>query len=182
MDKRLVAVVGMAGAGKSEVARVFEESGFKRVRFGDATDEELKKRGLELNEANERYIRESLRRECGMDVYAKLNIPRIDAALENSDVVVDGLYSWEEYLLLKDYYGERLHVVAVFSSPKVRYKRLGSRDKRPLKPIEAASRDQSEIEKVNKGGPIAMAAITILNEASFEDLRNEVRKVIAGLQ
>ena len=39
---KIVSVVGMAGAGKSEVARVFEESGFVRVRFGDVTDDEIK--------------------------------------------------------------------------------------------------------------------------------------------
>ena len=47
---KVVSVVGMTGSGKSEVARVFEESGFIRIRFGDITDEEVEKRGLELNE------------------------------------------------------------------------------------------------------------------------------------
>ena len=55
---KVVAIVGMAGAGKSEVARVFEEHGFKKVRFGDITDEELKNRRLEPSEENERYIRQ----------------------------------------------------------------------------------------------------------------------------
>ena len=54
---KVVSIVGMAGAGKSEVARIFEENGFIRIRFGDITDEEIRKRGLELNEENERYIR-----------------------------------------------------------------------------------------------------------------------------
>ncbi len=40
---KVVAIVGMAGAGKSEVARLFEVSGFIRVRFGDVTDEEIEK-------------------------------------------------------------------------------------------------------------------------------------------
>ncbi len=60
---QVVSIVGMTGAGKSEVAKVFEENGFVRVRFGDITDKEIKKRGLELNERNERYIREELRKE-----------------------------------------------------------------------------------------------------------------------
>ncbi len=46
---KVVSIVGMAGAGKSEVAGVFEENGFIRIRFGDITDEEIRKRGLELN-------------------------------------------------------------------------------------------------------------------------------------
>ncbi len=38
----VVSIVGMAGAGKSEVARVFEEAGYSRIRFGDITEEEIK--------------------------------------------------------------------------------------------------------------------------------------------
>ena len=42
--KKVVAIVGMAGSGKSEVSRVFESHGFVRIRFGDITDEEMKKK------------------------------------------------------------------------------------------------------------------------------------------
>jgi len=77
---KVVSIVGMTGAGKSEAARVFEENGFIRIRFGDITDKEIEKRGLELNEENERRIRELLRQEYGISAYAKLNLPRIDEA------------------------------------------------------------------------------------------------------
>ena len=121
---KVVSIVGMAGAGKSEVAGVFEENGFVRIRFGDVTDEEIKRRGLELNEENERYIRELLRQEHGMSAYARLNLPRIDSARKQSNTVIDGLYSWEEYIFLKTHYGENFCVVAVWASPKTRYSRL----------------------------------------------------------
>jgi dephospho-CoA kinase len=179
---RLVAIVGMTGAGKSEVARVFEEHGFNKVRFGDITDEELNNRGLEPNEENERGIREELRREYGMAAYAKLSLPRIDGSLKSSGVVVDGLYSWEEYTLLKERYGEKLSVLAVWSSPATRYARLARRAERALTPREAASRDKSEIENINKGGPIAMADFTILNENSLEKLRRETERVLTALK
>ena len=116
--KKVVAIVGMAGSGKSEAARVFADRGYLRVRFGDITDGEMKKRKMEVCEANERFCREQLRQELGMAAYAILNQPRIDAALKNSDVVADGLYSWEEYLSFKSYYGSRFYVVAVYASPQ----------------------------------------------------------------
>ena len=103
---KVVSIVGMAGAGKSEVSRVFEENGFTRIRFGDVTDEEVKKRGLELNEENERHIRELLRKQHGMAAYAELNLPKINLARKQSDVVIDGLYSWEEYTFLEKYCGD----------------------------------------------------------------------------
>ena len=179
---KVVSIVGMTGTGKSEVAKVFEDNGFIRIRFGDVTDEEIKKRGLEPNEENERYIRELLRKEHGMSAYAKLNLPKIDEASKYSDVVIDGLYSWEEYAFLKTYYGEDFYVVAVWSSPKTRYARLSSRLNRRLKLEEAISRDMAEIENINKGGPIAMADFTIINESSLERLEKEAERIIARLR
>lgn len=179
---KVVSIVGMPGSGKSEVARIFERHGFARVRFGDITDEEIRKRGLELNEENERCVRQQLREEHGMSAYAKLSLPRIDALLKSSDVVVDGLYSWEEYTLLKSRYGDNFHVVAVWASPKTRYDRLAKRPIRPLTADEAASRDIAEIENSNKGGPIAMADFTITNESSLLDLERETERVVSVLR
>lgn len=179
---KVVAIVGMAGAGKSQVASFFEEHGFKRVRFGDITDEKLKNKGLEQNEENERYIRQQLRKQHGMAAFAKLNLPRIDSALKSSDVVVDGLYSWEEYILLKEYYGGQFTTVAVWASAETRHARLVNRVERPLTLAEAASRDKSEIENSNKGGPIAMADLVIVNEDSLEELEKETERVLSALK
>lgn len=179
---KLVSIAGMTGSGKSEVAKVFEENGFTRIRFGDITDEEIKKQGLELNEENERCIRESLRQEYGMAAYAKLNLPRIDETLKHSDVVIDGLYSWEEYSFLKTYYGEDFYVVAVWASPRTRYARLSDRLSRSLTRKEAAGRDRAEIENLNKGGPIAVADFTIINESSLKNLGTEARRIVAQLR
>jgi dephospho-CoA kinase len=179
---KVVSVVGMTGSGKSEVARLFQERGFNTVRFGDITDEAVRKQGLPLTEENERPARERIRKEHGMAAYAKLSLPRIDAALKTSNVVVDGLYSWEEYTFLKDYYGDKFIVVAVWASPQDRYARLGSRKVRPLTPQEAASRDRAEIEKLNKGGPICMSEFTILNNSSLVSVKKQVERIIASIK
>jgi len=179
---KVVSVVGMTGSGKSEVARFFSERGFTTVRFGDITDEAVKKLGLPLTEENERPVREGLRKEHGMAAYAKLSVPRIDAALKTANVVVDGLYSWEEYIYLKEHYGDNFMVVGVWSSPQDRYKRLGSRKIRPLTPQEAAGRDRAEIENLNKGGPICMADFTILNDASMSVMKKQVERIVARLR
>jgi dephospho-CoA kinase len=178
----VVAVVGLAGSGKSEVSRVFEKAGFSKVRFGDITDEEVRKRGLVLNEANERTVRESLRRQHGMAAYAKLSIPRIDKLLKGGSVVADGMYSWEEYLLMRKHYGDGFKVVAVWSSPKTRYRRLAVRSVRPLTSGEARSRDKAEIENTNKGGPIAIAEYLIVNEGTLRKLRTDARRLLTELK
>ena len=58
---KVIAIVGMCGAGKSEVTNFFEEQGYSRVYFGAITFDEIKRRGLENNQENERKIREEFR-------------------------------------------------------------------------------------------------------------------------
>ena len=43
-------------------------------------------------------------------------------------------------------------------------------------------RDLAEIEKTNKGGPIAMADFTISNESSVANLRKEAERIISRLK
>jgi dephospho-CoA kinase len=47
---------------------------------------------------------------------------------------------------------------------------------------EAANRDRAEVENVDKGGPIAMADFTIINESSLKELKKEVKGVISRLR
>ena len=178
----IAALVGMPGSGKSEVARVFQKHGYAGIRFGDITDEEVKKRGLKLVEGNERIVREDLRKKHGMAAYAILNLPRIEAAMEKTNVVIDGLYSWEEFKYLKDRLGGRLHIVAVWAPPEIRYKRLQTRSLRPLSAGQARERDYAEVENVNKGGPIAMADYMISNCSTLESLVDQTYNLIKVLK
>lgn len=177
---KVVAIVGMAGAGKSTVADLFVKSGCKKIRFGDVTMEELEKRGLVVNEENESVIRETLRIEQGMDAYAKLNEPKIREAAKSGDVIIDGLYSWQEYVCMKPKF-PGLVLLAIYASPKTRYKRLASRHVRPLAEGEARGRDYAELENLNKGDPIALADYTIINEGSVEELKRKVADMITIL-
>lgn len=181
MTSRIAAIVGMAGAGKSVVASTLTSCGLHYIHFGDLTFEELGRRGMPTNEANERAVREEIRAAHGMAAFALLNLERIEAALASGSVVVDGLYSWEEYLVLKERFGERLIVVAVTASPATRRVRLATRTVRPLSADEVDSRDRAEIEKLNKGGPIAIADITLVNEGTVEELEEQARDVAEAI-
>ena len=179
---KVISIVGMTGAGKSEAARLFEGDGFIRIRFGDVTDEEIRKRDLEPGEESERYIRELLRKEYGMAAYAILNLSKIDLARTQTHVVIDGLYSWDEYTFLKTYYKEDFYIVAVWASPRTRYARLSGRLSRGLTPEQAANRDKAELENISKAGPIVMADFIIVNESSLKNLKKEVKGVISKLR
>lgn len=113
--------------GKSEVSDFFVNKGFSYVRFGQITLDEIQKRGLVVSEDNEKVVREEFRKEHGQGAYAILNIPKFDEFLQAGNVIGDGLYSWSEYKILKERYGENFIVIAVYSSPETRYDRLENR-------------------------------------------------------
>ncbi len=167
---KLIAIVGMPGSGKSVAAEFFRKKDLAVLRFGDQTDIGLKELGKPLNEQNERWYRENIRRELGMAAMAIKIEPRIlEAANVHDTIVLDGLYSWEEYVYLKDKFTNLL-LLCIWANPVVRYARLGNRSVRPLTQEQARSRDIAEIEQLNKGGPIAIADYLIENnsdEASF---------------
>lgn len=160
----IVAVVGLAGSGKTDASSRFVERGFVPHKYSSAIYEELDLRGLYHNETNERAVREELRREFGMGVAALRIMPRVEeAVLRGENVVVESLYSWAEYKLTKEKFGDQFKTLAVYASPEVRYARLEVRPVRPLDKEAAKSRDYAEIEISDKGGPIAIADWTILN-------------------
>ncbi len=175
----VLAVVGMCGSGKSEVGRHLRSQGWGYVHFGQVTMEEVAARGLPVNETSERRVREDLRREGGMGVYAERILPTILDELKKGPVVIDGLYSWSEYRLLKARLKDKLVVLAVVvSSRGERYRRLAMRPVRPLAPEEAELRDIAEIEQLEKGGPIAMADFTILNDDTLDELCTRVDQLL----
>lgn len=164
-------IVGMCGSGKSSLASFLSARGWPVVRFGELTMEELKRRGLPIQEANERAIREELRREHGMEAFAKLSIPAIKEAISRAGkVTVDGLYSWTEFKYLREHLPARMLVISIFTPREERYRRLSGRPVRPLTLREAESRDFAEIERLEKGGPISFADHTLINSGSIQDL------------
>lgn len=189
MANKIVCVAGMPGSGKSIISDELVKHGFAYLRFGQITLDKIKEKGMEVSEASERKIREQLREEYGMPAFAILNIPKIDKLLEDSNVVVDGLYSWSEYKVLKEKYGEDMFVLAVFAPPKIRYERLEGRAvendaKQRFRGItreEAKARDYAEIENLEKGGPIAMADFTIINTGSVEDLKEATEQFLSKI-
>ena len=175
---QIIALVGMCGSGKSVCCEEFKARGWEYVYFGGVTMRELEKRGLERNEANERAVREELRRLHGPAAFAILLIDQIREKLERANVCLDGLYSWSEWKVLKEAFGDRLNVVAIIVERKKRYERIGARAIRPLTPAEAQSRDVAEIEKMEKGGPIAMADLFIFNDGDLESFKSQTREII----
>jgi len=174
--KNIIAIVGMCGSGKSIASEYFENIGYKKVYLGGITMDKLKEENLEVNPENEKMMRERLRKEHGMGAYALLSIPKIEELIKTDNVVLDGLYSWDELKILKEKY-PNIKVISIVVDKSIRYERLTTREIRPLTNEEAQKRDISEIENVAKGGPIAFADYYILNNNNMEDYTKELDRI-----
>tara|TARA_Y100000310_G_scaffold287335_2_gene312148 strand:+ start:3644 stop:4699 length:1056 start_codon:yes stop_codon:yes gene_type:complete len=188
---KFIAIVGMCGSGKSVVSDEFVKRGYHFFRFGQITLDYIKQKGLEPNESTQKQVRESFREKHGMGAYAILNLPHIEELLKRGNVIGDGLYSWSEYKILKEKFSDKLIIVAVYTPPNLRYERISKR-KPNINDIqlrnhsfsieEAKSRDFSEIENIEKGGPIAMADYLIINDATIDILKLNTKKIINQIE
>jgi len=179
---RALALVGMPGSGKTLCAKHLEARGFYQFRFGSIVVDEVVRRGQPINPENERVVREEFRRNEGMDAIARRALPNLTAALQtHPSIVIDGLYSFSEYKTLHVELGASMVVVAVISARHLRYQRLASRDERPLTAEEARTRDYQEIERLEKGGPIAIADYTLLNNGQPQELLTALDALVSQL-
>lgn len=165
---KLIAIVGMAGSGKSIACEFLEEKGFNKIYFGGVVLKKLKEASLEINPVNEKMMREKLRKDLGMAAVAITLLPDIKKSLNEGDTVLDGLYSWDEYLVLKKEFPE-LELLCINANKSLRYKRISERVVRPLTEEEVSKRDVSELENLAKGSPIAISDYFILNNFGMDE-------------
>ncbi len=179
---RALALVGMPGAGKTLCAQHLQGRGFAQFRFGSIVVDEVVRRGWPVTPENERLVREEFRSSEGMDAIARRALPHLRAALaQQRSLVIDGLYGFSEYKTLRAELDAAMVVVAVVSQRRLRYARLAARPERPLTPEEAQRRDYQEIETLEKGGPIAIADYTLLNDTTPADLLAALDALTAAL-
>lgn len=175
---KIIAVVGMCGSGKSVAVDEFVKKGFHKIYFGEATFIKMKELGLEINEENERKTREALRASGDKGIYAKIFLPEIERAHAISNVVIESMYSWSEYKIIKEKFKDAFSVLCIATDAPLRRARLKVREFRPMDEETSMSRDYSEIENIEKGGPIGIADHYILNNASVKTFKKEINNYI----
>ena len=178
----LIAIVGMSGSRKSVASDYLEEKGYKKFYFGGVVVDKVKEEGLEVNEANERMIRERLREEHGMAAMAIVLLPKIKASYDKENIVLDGLYSWDELLVLREKFKSKLKLICINCDKEIRYERVGKREVRPLTREEIEKRDITEIENLAKGGPIAFADYYLDNNGSLDDYYKRLEEILEDIE
>ena len=183
----IIALVGLPGSGKGAVVKILEKKGFSKIRFGDITDIEIKKRGLEITEHNEKSLREELRKTYGMSAYAQLLLPLIDEKIasktkgKGQKIVLDGLRSYEELILLKKQFGKDLKVVVIYAPQTLRIKRLSKRATRPLTEQEVKARDYNELTVLNVRKTMKHSEYRIKNIGDLRCLNRKVGKMLVKI-
>ena len=183
---KIIAVVGMSGSGKSVVVDYLTEKGFPKVYFGGMIYKEMKRRGIEITAdgESEKRFREMIRETEGKDWVVKQVIEEAKNLINAGQkrIVLDGLYSWTEYKILKKEFRGQLTVLAVVVPKALRHFRVGKRPERPFNTKEIQERDRSEVENLEKGGPIAMADYYVLNDESVAKLHDDVDVILDRIE
>ncbi len=179
---KIIATVGMSGSGKSVVVDYLTDKGYPKVYFGGMIYKEMEKRGIERTEdgESEKQFREMIRETEGKDWVVRQVIAEAKDLIMAGQkrIILDGVYSWTEYKALKHEFPGCLAFVAVVVDKKLRYERVAKRPGRSFDTAAIQERDRSEIEDLEKGGPIVAADYYILNNGSVEDLTGRVDEIL----
>ena len=128
----LIIVTGMPGSGKEEVIKVLKRTGLPIFRMGDVVREHASQSNVDTTDTGIGGYASSQREEHGKDVWAirTLELIRKDGSDDASlDVVIDGSRSLFEIEHFKSNFKGDVRVIAVHTSPKIRFDRLRGRNR-----------------------------------------------------
>ncbi len=165
----------MPFSGKSEAVKIAKEQNIPVIRMGDMIWNETKNRGLELSDKNVGMIANNMRKEHGMDIWAKKTLEKIRSIKDVDLLVIDGVRNIEEIEAFEKELGKNFLLIAVQVSDEERYKRALSRgrkdDSQDIKLVK--KRDKRELSW-GLGSVIASADIVISNEGPVEEFEQKI--------
>lgn len=175
-NAHILAFVGMPGSGKSTAVDYLAEKGYPKVYVGGILYQAMKDEGIEITWESQNKFREEIRKREGQDFLIKRAIVQLQHLIDAGQhhIIFDGLYSWSEYKILKHAFPGEVSIVGVVVPRRIRKHRLSQRPERPMTSTEVDERDYSEIEQLQKGGPIAMADHFIINDGTTEQFYEQI--------
>lgn len=171
---KLIVIAGMPGSGKEELLNVAVAKGLPFIRMGDLVREMYPNRGPEDADLNLGQFASIERERHGYNIWAKRALERM-----SGDVfLIDGCRSLDE---IEAYRGlsDDVNIVAIHTSPAVRYDRLvrRGRDDAPKDMEEFRARDFREIGW-GLADAIVLSDHLIVNEGTLEEFQDSVNALL----
>ena len=179
MEKLIVCLTGMPGAGKTTIADGLKSKGFDKITMGDAVRAEAARRKIEPTGANLGKLMLELREKNGPGAVAEL----IKDQIVNSKydvILIDGVRSIAEVDVLKKF--GTVKILAIHASSDTRFKFLSRRGRSdaPEDRQDFVKRDSREMG-VGMSDSIALADETISNNSlTIPQLIDSAYNIIKG--
>lgn len=190
-EEMIIGIVGKIAAGKTTIAKFFEEKGFCRVSCSEPLIDLLTHNVSEYSwvpelpekaePTREKLIEfgKYLKDKYGGDVLIRL---AVDKKRNCENIVIDGVRSREEIEAIKKLGGRVIYVEA---KPEIRFERLmrrkASKD-RGIKTFEDFKEmDDAEERLYHTSKLKELADYVIVNEGTLEELREKVERIIEEL-
>jgi len=179
---KIIAFVGMPCSGKTEAVQIAKDMGFPVIRMGDMVWDEVKNRGLPLDEKNVGAIADQMRKDLGMDIWAIRTLENISLLEKTKQIIIDGIRNIEEIDTFKKKLGKDFVIIAISASDEIRRKRFLNRgredDSSDIQDL--INRDKRELSW-GLGTVIASADIIVPNEDGIDEFRKEIRNVLKNI-
>ena len=179
-NTRIVAFVGLAGSGKSSAVEYLTEKHIPKIYFGGIIYKAMEEAGVPITWESQQQFREDIRKREGNDFVVKRAIAEARGLIAAGQhrIVLDGLYTWSEYKILKHEFPGEMTVIAIVTPKHERKARMAKRPERQMTAQEVDERDWTEIENLEKGGPIAIADYFVHNDRDLDWLHKQLDVVL----
>jgi predicted nuclease with RNAse H fold/dephospho-CoA kinase len=173
-SERAGLIVGISGricAGKTTAARILEREGFAYTRYSLVIDDEIYSRGGIPDRATRQMVGSELHTTKGQRWLGEKAIERVSG---ERFIVIDGLRFPEDHAFLFETFGSTFLHVHILAPSELRAERYVSKETGDFARV-----DEQPVEaKISELGPLA--AITIENTSSIEDLKSKLTAAVAS--
>lgn len=178
---KLIAFVGMPASGKSEASAIAKKLGITVVNMGDVVREETARRGLPPTDENIGGTGTALRQEEGMDVIAKMCVPKI-RVIKNPVVVIDGTRNINEIEYFKKEFGNDFRLIAIHTPFEIRFERVRKRARSDdMNSIDELKRRDEREKSWGLDKAIEIANITIENTGTIEKFQKKIETLLGNI-
>ena len=176
MPKKIIAVTGLIGSGKNELADyIAKKYGFFVFDYADTLRDMLKEKGIEPTRENLQNYRVS----HGNAFLANTVVKKIERS-NHDKILLTPIRRPEDYEIPKKVFGANIVMVLVAADEKTRFQRLKKRGspRDPTTLEEFRRQDKREIEIFNFEKTFTYATHTIENNGTLEDMQKKTDAVM----